>query len=450
MRKMQKSVIATLIILFVTIIGQSTASVSAATTYTPAFEIASESAYLVDMKNDTLIYEKNSDKKLVQASLTKIMSAMIVLENVDDLEAVTTAPVSVFNEIAGLGASNAGIMAGEEVTIKDLLYSMVIKSACESASILANYVCDGNQQAFVDMMNQKAKDLGANDTLFVDPHGLDDTTQYSTAHDMYLITKYALSNELFKEISTLNKYTMAATNKHPKERTISHTNEMLLPGKSYYNKSVSGIKTGTTGLNTKNLISLGNHGDTEYMLVLLGAPDKDANQKFTYSTYKDTEALYNWVFKKFEMRTIAEAYSIELASEVKVALASNKDHVLAVPKEKISLLMPVDLDLSTIQKLPSLNENIKAPIKRGDKVGTLELKLKNETLATVDLVANEDVDRSTILFIIDQIKSFFGLLYVQIALLVLVLLIIAYIIFSIIYNKRKRRNRYSQKFKRKL
>jgi D-alanyl-D-alanine carboxypeptidase (penicillin-binding protein 5/6) len=446
MKKCRSLLAGLLVIIMIVSVGVMPAS---ALSFEPDFEVKSEGVYLVNLDTDTVIYEKNANTPLCPASLTKIMTAIIALENCDDLEVKVTAPISVFNELYGKNASHAGISAGEEMRMIDLLYALILKSGCEAAGIIADYIGGGDTQKFVDMMNDKAKEIGAENTIFVDPHGLDNDTQRSTAYDMYLITKYALSIPKFKEIATTYYYELPPTNKRDESdqsRYWTHTNSMMNPNSKYYNPYVKGIKTGTSGLNTKNLISMAQKDGTTYLLVLLGAPYRDAQGNKMENTYLDSNNFYDWVFNDFSMRSVVDT-SAYLA-EVPVGISAGKNYVMAVPEEEVLRLLPNDIDLdANVQKVVTIDENVLAPVQKGDVVGSVDLKIQDEVIATVNLVASENVDRSTVKYIFYQLGRFFSNRYVQVAGIVLLILIILYIIFAINYNKKKKKNKNSLKWK---
>lgn len=418
-----------------------------ALTFTPDFEIASEGAYLVNLDTDTVIYEKNKDKQFCPASLTKIMTAIIALENCEDLSTKVTAPVFVFDDLYGRNASNAGMSAGEEMTMEDLLYGLMLKSGCDSAGTIAYYFCQEDTASFVKMMNDKAKEIGAKDTVFADPHGLNDGDSFTTAYDMYLITKYALSLPKFEEIATSYYYELPPTNKRGEDdstRYWTHTNSMMNKNSSYYNQYVKGIKTGTASKsNIQNLVTMAQKDGNTYLLVVLGAPTRDADGNRQNSTFRDSNKLYNWVFSDFSMRSLVDLE--EYVAEVPVELSSGNNYVMALPGEDVLYFLPEDLDLSTeMTKVPHLNEEVLAPIKKGDVVGTMDLQIQGETVATVKLIAANDVNRSTMKYIIYQAQQFVGNKWVRVALIVLGLLLFLYLVFTISYRmkKKKRRRRF--------
>lgn len=409
------------------------------------FEIASDAAYMVNTDTDTVIYEKNPDKKIFPASLTKIITTILALEKVKDLEGtVVTAPNYIFDELYLTGASTADIRHGEEVRMIDLLYANMLPSACEASSIIADYIGEGSIPAFIDMMNAKAKEIGAVNTHFVNAHGLHESEQVSTARDMYLITRYAMNIPMFVKISNSPRYSMPATNKHEKERYITHTNSMLSEvrgGAKYYYKDMIGIKTGSLPVVGKNLASSVSSGGYNYMLITLGGPtvDKEGNALpfGTNTSYDDALLLYNWAISSFANQKILKMS--ETIDEVPVKLSSQQDYVTLVATKDVNALLPSDVGPTAIQRTITVPDSVVAPIKKGTVLGKLDLKLANEVIASVDLVAKEDIKRNEILYTLDIVKRFFSKPSVIVLLVILFLLIFLYAIVSLRYKKIKRR-----------
>ncbi|HAB00893.1 MAG TPA: D-alanyl-D-alanine carboxypeptidase, partial [Ruminococcaceae bacterium] len=186
-----------------------TSAIVPAYAVSPDFDVPAKFIYLVNTDTDTVVYEKNAEERAIPASLTKIMTAIIALQKTQNLDAMDIkAPGYIYNEFYGIGVSNAEIARGEVFTMRELLYALMLNSACEAASIIADYVGGGSIPSFVEMMNEKAKEIGALNTNFVNAHGLYDENQYTTAHDMYLITKYALEQPGFLEIANTKNYTI--------------------------------------------------------------------------------------------------------------------------------------------------------------------------------------------------------------------------------------------------
>ncbi len=381
-------------------------------TFSPDFDIYSEAAILINLDTGEVIYEKNADKQLVPASLTKIMTAIILLEKYEnDIAALSTTYVSgssvCFDELYLTGASTADIRIGEKVSYKDLLYALMLRSACEAANIIA-YNVAGSLEGFVEMMNIKAEELGCKDTHFTNSHGLFWENHYTTARDMAKIVEYAMSLPMFTEISCSENYTMEATSFHKDPRVIHHTNYMMskVNGGDYYYEYVKGIKTGTLDEAGRCLATLAYKDGYSYMLITLKAPQKDVNGNNVYYNFIDHKKLYEWAFANFEYTTVLN--NSEEKAEVPVAYGEGVDYVIVKPAQEFARIWNTRIPLSSIHEIIKVEENVVAPIRAGDKLGTLELQYGGETLVTVDLVATTDVARSQRTSLLTIAKSFIG------------------------------------------
>lgn len=417
-----------------------------AITFTPNFTVTSEAAVLINLDKDITVYEKNPTKKMYPASLTKIMTAIVVLDNVKDLDNTTfEAPLVVFDELYGQGASAVGYSRGEIATVSDLMYSMLMYSACESAGILAYNVGGESIPNFVSMMNDKAAEIGCTGTNFANPHGLYDDNQYTNARDMALIAQYAVENyPKFVEIACTTEYVMGATNYQAEGwATIYHTNKMLSTGSDYYYQYARGIKTGTLDESGRNLISMARRDGNNYLLCTMGAPLRDADGNTVNEQYVDQKNIYEWAFNNFSFEKIVST-SQEI-TEVPVLLGQDKDHVLLVPAEDYSTLWPATLDVSNlkteINTKDYTNEDgtVIAPVAKGQKLGTYTLSLSGETLCTVDLVAKDGVELSQLDYNIMKAKAFVGSFWFKLAAVIAVVLIAAYIVIYIAATKKRRR-----------
>lgn len=401
------TVVMTLIFAVVTL----TANLSAVS-FNPDFEVYSEAALLINLDTGDVIYEKNADKQLVPASLTKIMTAVILLEKYEDnIAELSTTYVSgnsaCFDELYLTGCSNADIRIGEKVSYKDLLYALMLRSACEAANIIA-YNVAGSLEAFAEMMNVKAEELGCEDTHFTNAHGLFWENHYTTARDMAKIVEYALSLPMFEEISCSSEYTMEATKYHTEPRKISHTNYMMsrVNGGDYYYEYVKGIKTGTLDQAGRCLVSLAYKDGYSYMLITLGAPQQDEAGNNVYYNFIDHKNIYEWAFDNFEYTTLVSG--TEEIAEVQVQYGEGTDYVIVKPAEEFSRIWNTRITNSSIHKVISLDYDVVAPVKAGDKLGTMELQYGGETLVVIDLVATKDVERDERAAMMTVAKSFIG------------------------------------------
>ncbi len=424
---------------------------ASAITFTPNFTISSEAAVMINLDKDVTVYEKNPDKKMYPASLTKIMTAIVVLDHVEDLDnTVFEAPLVVFDELYGQGASSVGIERGEKTTVTDLMYSLLLKSACESAGILAYHVGGESIANFVDMMNTKAKEIGCTGTHFVNPHGLYDDDQYTNAKDMALIAKYAVENyPKFVEIATSTEYEMQATNVHEAGWAhIYHTNNMLNRSSSYYYQYAKGLKTGTLDESGRNLITMGSRDGNNYLLVTMDSPLYDAEGNSVYYLYDDHKNLYEWAFENFEYKQLLQA-GVEV-SEIQVRFGDSNDFVRLVTADSYSCMWLSTVDTSRLKESINidtslLNEDgtVTAPVAKGQKFGTYTLSLSGEEICTVDLAAQDDVTLSQIAYNLDKAKQFISSGWFAAAAAIAGALIIIYIIIVSV-TKKKRKKKYKK------
>lgn len=416
----------------------------------PSFEPEAEGIYMINTDTGTVIYEKNAQKRLYPASLTKLMTAILVMENVKDMDKETvTAEPKHFNEFVGETVSNADIKMGETLTVRQLLDCVLIQSANEAANMLAEYVGNGKEN-FVKMMNERAVQLGCKDTHFVNPHGMHDDNHYTTPYDMYLITKHAKTLPGFNEIVSQPRMTVAATNKHA-ERLLLNTNLMMdaiRGGPQYYYKPVTGVKTGSTEKAGYCLISTASQDGYNYLCVMMHAPMKDKNGKTRTDRpdLADTKKLYQWAFSSFKLQPGADVK--EPVAQIKVKCSFGKDKVNLLPEKELSVLLPSEVNASSIIKTPNIPKELTAPVKKGQVVGTATLTLANEKIGEINLIAEETIERSDLLFVLDAIGRFFSSGVFKVLLILLVLCVILYIVYVILLNRRRKRYKKVKRYRR--
>lgn len=437
MKRIKKSFFLTIIFsILISIFMVSGVSAS----YKPPFEITSKAAYLVNLDTGTVIFEKNADEKIYPASLVKIMTTILAIEMIPDLEnTIIKASPYIFDELYLTGASHADIRPNEEVRAIDVLYGVMLQSACEGASMIADYLGQGNITEFVELMNKKAKELGATNTVFKNAHGLHDPEQVTTAKDMYLIAKYAMENPIFEKICTTNSYQMPATNKHATPYYVLHTNSMMSKERSgdYYYPHIRGIKTGSLPEVGRNLASMATFEGYNYMLVTLNSPTvNEAGETLPIGTYTDAKQLYNWAFSFFEQQTVMNEGDV--VAETNVKLCADQDYITLVANDNVYALLPRGVDRSTIQQVKTFEKDLIAPIPKGTKLGKVELRLNDEIISTVDLITYENIGRNNILYMLDVTKRFFSQGIIQVLIVIVVLLVFTFIALSARYKKIKR------------
>ena len=422
-----------------------------AATYDIDFETTSQAIELINLDTDTIVYQQNADQKMYPASTTKIMTYIVAVEHITDLENTQiTVSEEIVNELLGTGSSLAGVREGEILTAMQLLNCMMIPSGNDAALVLANYVGGGDTQVFIDMMNEKAAELGCENTHFMNPHGLHDDQHYTTADDLYKITKYAMTLPYFMEICSKTYYQIPATNVSPEPRYVYTTNMLIEPnaGGSYYYPYCNGIKTGSHDQAGYCLVSTAVKDGYSYMCIALGAPsvDDQGNRVSTNGAFVDTKNLYIWAFDNLRLKTVLS--SDESVCDVTLNLAWNKDKLLLVPERSYSTILPKDISETSVIITPDVPESIDAPVKKGDVIGTATLSYVGQELATINLVASESVERSEVLHSVDTMNEVIHSQWFQIIAGVIAALVLIYLILALIYNRKKKKLRKVKKSRR--
>ncbi len=349
-------------------------------------QIASTAAILVEESTGKILYQKNAYEKMYPASTTKIMTAILTLENckLDEMATVS------YNAVYSLpsGYVNANLQEGEEISINDLLYALMVKSANDAAIVLAEHI-SGSVQNFAKMMNEKAISLGCQNTRFVNPNGVHNDNHYTTAHDLYLIASYCMKNENFRKYASTVSYTLPATNKYlAKDRVCTTTNEMIRPKSKYYNQNIIGIKTGHTTEAKDCLVSCAIQNDVELISVVLHA---GTNREGLSERYVDTQALFDYGFKDFSFTDIVKENDIVKNIEIENANKDTKSLDL-IAKNTLSTYLNTQIDLTNLKPEIILNENLEAPIAINSSLGKAVYTI-GETQFTTELLASHAVEK---------------------------------------------------------
>lgn len=412
----------------------------------PDPEVLAEAAIVVEKNTGTVLYSKNENQSVYPASVTKIMTVMLAIEACDQLKIslddVVTASETAFEGLEDDG-STAGIVPGEEIVLKDLLYCAMLVSANEACNIIAEHV-SGDISSFVSLMNARAIELGCSGTHFSNTHGLPDENHYTTAYDLYLITATAMSNPAFSEIIGTSKYVIPETNVSD-ERTFVNTNRLIIPGDQYFYEYAAGGKTGYTSAAGFCLVSCAEKDDLELISVIMNAKSIVLEDGTTQTqTFTETKRLFEWCFDNFSYRTILS--TLDLLADVPVALGNGADSVILRPASSVTALLDNSIDLDTTKlDIVIYNERdgteLKAPIHQGDELGEVTVTLDGKNYGTIKLVANTTIDLKHSEYLKSEIKSFFSNRYVKITIISLIVLAGLYIFFVINYNIKRSRKR---------
>ncbi len=393
----------------------------------PSHTVQATAAMLVELSNGQSLLEQNADVQVYPASMTKIMTCMLTLEHGNLTDVVTVSETALQNlDIAG---STAGLLAGEQLTVEELLYCMMLSSANEACNVAAEYVA-GSVEAFVAMMNEEAAALGCTNTHFANTHGLHDENHYTTARDLVLIATEALKNETFRTITSTVTHTVPATNLS-EERELFTTNLLETPNTQYYYEYAAGVKTGFTTPAGRCLISTAQRPDSDLHLlsVVCGASDVELEDgSIETQSFTETRDLFEWGFDNFAFATVLEANPV---TEVPVFMSAGSDAAVVAASEAITAVMPIGYDEAQVELDIQLTspQGVQAPVYEGDVLGTVQLVAITDTLRS-ELAASAATTGS---FIADH----FWLLLI----LAVVLLFVLYLVINNVRRARRRKRR---------
>ena len=375
---------------------------------------SSDACLLVDMDSGQILYEKEKDMQHSIASLTKIVTVLLAVEAVEkgqcNLDDMVTAS-SHFRDYMDTSSSNAEIVEGETMSYQDLMYCALVHSANEACNILAEYIA-GDIQSFVKMMNTRVRELGCSNTQFVDCSGMNNRSEghYSTPWELYLITKEALRHELFYQICSTVDYTVTTSDKRaPFE--LHNTNALVSPdgmyGDGYLYEGTVGVKTGFTKPAGYCLISTCTRNGKHLMAVVLGCngPLTYTEVPGEYQNFMDSAILYDWGFDNFSFKTIFLAG--EVLDRQTVPFAAGDESVSFCPADNIQLLLPNDINDNQISVKVIPEDDLAAPIEKGDRIGEIQVYLGGELFKKVDAVAGESIAAKKSDVIINSIRAFF-------------------------------------------
>lgn len=366
--------------------------------FTPDFDINSSAGLLVNLDTDEVLYRKNSDTQYMPGSLVQIMEAVVVLENCTNLSMRIIADASLYN---GLSQSEyaedmryADIKDGDILTVEELLYALMLTSSCEAAVLLANQFGNGSISNFITMMNDKAAELGCTQTSFTNVTGMYDVGQKTTANDLALITKYALSLGKFETIACAPSFTPTSPNRdrHEEDWIWTHSNLMTQASGTHYMEGARGIKTANLTMQGRNIVTKASRDGNNFLVILLAAPFDDNEGNLQFYHMDDARNLFTWVFSHFGFRTILSD-SAELG-QVTVQNSNASNYVLVRPEKSYGTLWYDKADESAIVQEIVLKENVSAPVEAGEVLGTVTLKFSGEEIVKINLVATSSVGLS--------------------------------------------------------
>lgn len=341
-------------------------------------EINARSAIVIDAESGRVLFEKNAYIKRPMASTTKVMTAIIALENCDLNEVVT-----VSRNAALVNGSTINLTTGEKLTMRELMYGLLLRSGNDAAIAIAEHI-GGSVDGFAKMMNDKAREIGAYNTKFTTPHGLDEEGHYSTAYDMALITRYALKNPVFNDIVGTRSIQVG-------KRTMNNTNEML-----WGYEGADGVKTGYTGKAGRCLITSATRNGRRYISVVLFCDSRDQRAL-------SSKKILDYAFERYFPQTLIKSEYIGY-----VPVIRGNENQLPVYVEKTITLPVTEIEKNELYTRISLPKSLHAPIRQKQIVGTLSVFLGDEILCESVIRAGKNIQSKTVLqYILDVFIAWF-------------------------------------------
>lgn len=397
--------------------------------------ITSDGGILIDADTGAILYQKNIDTQMYPASISKIMTILLVLENLEMDQVITFSRDAVYS--IEFGSNHIGCTTGEQLTVEQCLYGICLNSANEVCNAVGEEIA-GSIDGFVDLMNKRAVELGCTNTHFANPNGLHDKEHYSSARDLAIITRECLKYETFRKIAGTKRYDIPPTNNTAETRYLLNDHKMF-PGRKQEYEGFECGKTGFTDQALNTLISVAKRGDVELICVTL-----HGNQ----THYTDTATLFDYGFASYSKQTIAQIdtnlegdYYIQNESAFKDFVGGAKEYSFTYDKEA-KLLVPNTASFSDYEV-----RFANASTKDNELTGNLEYYFDNELMGTLPIKLTKKLD---IISGVKQLSSG-GSIISKILIAIVIIVVILFILYILlwIYAKRRRRKRRQQRRRRR-
>ena len=408
-----------------------------------------QAVYLYQLDTETLVYAKNEEEQRAPASLTKLMTALLLVESGQPLDTAFTIPAGLqpeFNEIRANYGTTAGLLCGETVTLEALLYGCLLPSGNDAASAIAWYLGGGDEAAFLEQMNQRAAELGCTGTHFSCPHGLDGIAQgnYSTAQDMFRIARACMENETLMEVMCSTDYWMPLTELHTqadagapegKSYQIHSTVVMQNPDSPLYRNYIRGMKTGFTDEAGRCYVSAAQQGRASWLLVVMGAQDGLAEDGVNYA-FHTAANLYDWALESLAPPAAVNTETPE--AQLPLRWCAESDTVGLYAKDPLVVLAGTGSNAPEIQ-IETVVDSLDAPVQAGQVLGRLTVQVNGETVGSTELVALQDYERSFRLYAVDLLRPWLPLLAALVCVLLIVLVFLVRLFARRAAVRRRRR-----------
>ena len=341
---------------------------------TNSLNLESGGAILIEQKTGQILYEHNMHEKLRPASVTKVMSLLLIMEALDSGQISLTDKIPCTEDAAGMGGSQIWLEVGEELTVDEMLKAICVVSANDCTVAMADYLC-GSQEAFVQKMNERAKELGMNDTTFKNCHGIDEDGHVTSAYDIALMSRELLNNHP----SIMNYTTIWMDTLRNGESELVNTNKLI---RNY--KGATGLKTGSTSVALYNLSASATRDGLSLIAVIMKAPT-------TKIRFAEAQKLLDYGFSNYQYKLIARGGDILKEVEVNKGVTPKLNLVI---ENDVGILVKKGED-KNVEQIVNIDENISAPITQGQKLGEMIFTLNGQEIGKSNLIAEINIEKRT-------------------------------------------------------
>lgn len=407
-----------------------------AITFENDVETYSDSILMVNLDTGMEVYSKEPDAQRYPAGLTKIMTYIIAAEYFDDFNTRIKIKQSIIDELNANAMACSGLdwHVGDSLTVQDILYALMLPVGHDAATVLADYIGGGDVSVFVDMMNQKAKELGCTGTHFMNPTGVHHKNHYTTARDLYIMTRYALGLQMFSKICSTATYYMEGD-----DYPLVTGNYMVDVGRggNYFYTYATGVKTGTTDEAGRCLVATARLDEEgySYICICLHAPYDYDREIYEQYCMIESANLFRWAFKNLTFVTPVTKETP--VCEQKVDHAWDTESILLVPDVDLNIVLPKGYSEADVRIVPDSTDPVSAPIDKGDLITSATVYYKDQPFTSVNLIAQDSVSVSPMLYVTDGIRSVLTSGWFLFSVAVIVVLFVIFVTVSASYTKKR-------------
>lgn len=392
-------------------------------------------AYLYNITSETLLFTKNPDAVIYPGPTVKLMTVAVIIDTLrEDLDRKVTVTREMLRGVSGY---NINLQRDEVITVDELLHALIVGGSNDAAAVLA-ITAAGSIDAFVLMMNKKAREIGATNTWYTNPSGLHDPAMVTTVADTAKVALYANKFNLFKDITRLEYYMMNATNKS-RERKIYNRNYFIATNQEYKYRSryITGMNAGSTDEAGYCVTATSYYKNSEYLCIVMGA---ERDEDYIYS-YVEAAKLLSWAYTNFTYMTVLSP--AEVICEIPVKLSAGIDYVTLMPEEGIEMYLPKDVNIKEEVILNwSLNKTeLIAPVSEGQVAGLLTVIYKDEIIGRINLVTKSNIARSRPQYLLSLLQALTATVYFRYAVIIIIISSAIYVLINsmVRYNKAKKK-----------